>query len=36
VRPGPHSLGWLKAKIIELKGNDPLRPVTVVVSSNWS
>ena len=34
VRPGPQALGWLKTKIVELKGNDPLRPITVVVSSN--
>jgi RecB family exonuclease len=34
VRPGPPSLAWLSGKIIELKGNDPLAPITVVVSSN--
>lgn|SRR5487761_1192998 len=34
VRPGPPSLAWLSAKIIELKGKDPLTPITVVVSSN--
>src|SRR5260370_15910321 len=34
VRPGPSSLAWLSAKIIGLKGKDPLTPITVVVSSN--
>src|SRR5260370_1577091 len=34
VRPGPSSLAWLSAKIIGLKGKDPLPPITVVVSSN--
>ena len=34
VRPGPQALAWLNAKIADLKGGDPLAPVTVVVSSN--
>ena len=34
VRPGRQSLAWLKGRIAELKGSDPLAPVTVVVSSN--
>jgi len=34
VRPGKQSLDWLSARIAELKGDDPLAPVTVVVSSN--
>jgi ATP-dependent helicase/nuclease subunit B len=34
VRPGRQSLVWLKSKIAELKGSDPLAPVTVVVASN--
>jgi len=34
VRPGKQSLDWLGARIAELKGDDPLAPVTVVVSSN--
>lgn len=34
VRPGSQSLAWLRAKVAELKGGDPLAPVTVVVSSN--
>lgn len=34
VRPGRKSLDWLGARIAELKGGDPLAPVTVVVSSN--
>ena len=35
VRPGEQSLSWLSTRIAELKGNDPLAPVTVVVSSNY-
>jgi len=34
VRPGRQSIAWLKGRIAELKGIDPLAPVTVVVSSN--
>ena len=34
VHPGRQSLAWLKGRIAELKGTDPLAPVTVVVSSN--
>jgi ATP-dependent helicase/nuclease subunit B len=34
VRPGKQSLDWLGARIADLKGDDPLAPVTVVVSSN--
>ena len=34
VHPGRQSLAWLKGRIAELKGVDPLAPVTVVVSSN--
>jgi ATP-dependent helicase/nuclease subunit B len=34
VRPGKQSLAWLKGRIAEIKGSDPLAPVTVVVASN--
>lgn len=34
VRPGAASVSWLVTRIRELKGADPLAPVTVVVSSN--
>ena len=34
VHPGKQSHAWLKGRIAQLKGADPLAPVTVVVSSN--
>jgi ATP-dependent helicase/nuclease subunit B len=34
IRPGAQSVDWLLATIAELKGGDPLAPVTVVVPSN--
>ena len=35
VRPGSDSLAWLDAVVRELKGSDPLQPVTVVASSPY-
>ena len=34
LRPGKPALDWLGGRIIELKGGDPLAPVTVVTGSN--
>jgi ATP-dependent helicase/nuclease subunit B len=35
VRPGPTSLAWLQTAVRELKGTDPLQPLTVVAPSPY-
>ncbi len=36
VRPGPRALEWLAREVAALKGDDPLRPVTVVVPNMYA
>jgi ATP-dependent helicase/nuclease subunit B len=36
VRPGPTADGWLRQTIAELKGSDPLRPLTIVVPNYYA
>jgi ATP-dependent helicase/nuclease subunit B len=36
LRPGPAAEAWLETKVAELKGADPLAPLTVIVPSNYA
>jgi ATP-dependent helicase/nuclease subunit B len=36
LRPGPAAEAWLEAKVSELKGSDPLAPLTVIVPTNYA
>jgi RecB family exonuclease len=36
VRPGPNALTWLESTVADLKGGDPLRPITIIVPNDYA